>query len=116
LTPGELVELMFKASRALDEAQTQLSRCVRVEADAESEYRKAKANAYLATSGTVGERDAQVDKTVADERYRAHLAEGLSKSALEAVRNRRTQLSVLQTVANSLREEAAVLRTGPNGQ
>ena len=112
-SPRDLTRMMVEASRALDAAQTELERCVREESDAEHRYRLARANAYLATSGTVGEREAYVDKTVADERKRAHMAEGLAKSALEAVRNRRTQLSVLQTVANSVKEEARFARTGP---
>lgn len=82
----DLVEMMLVASRQLDDAQAELTRCVREDADAE--YRKAKANAYLATADTVGEREAQVDKTVSEERKRAHLSDGLSGSALEAVRNR----------------------------
>lgn len=112
-SPRALVDRMLVASRDLNDAQANLEAAVRREASAEAEYRKARANAYLATSGTVGEREASVDKTVADERYNAHLAEGLSKSALEAVRNRRTQLSVLQTVANSVKEEMKFARTGP---
>jgi hypothetical protein len=110
-----MVDRMIAASHALDEAQAELETCVRRRANAEAEYRKAKANAnaYLATSGTVGEREAQVDKTIADERYAAHLAEGLAQSALEAVRNRRTQLSVLQTVAGAIKEEMRFERTSP---
>jgi hypothetical protein len=108
-----MVDRMIAASHALDEAQADLETCVCRRANAEAEYRKAKANAYLATSGTVGEREAQVDKTIADERYAAHLAEGLAQSALEAVRNRRTQLSVLQTVAGAIKEEMRFERTAP---
>jgi hypothetical protein len=108
-----MVDRMIAASHALDEAQAELETCVRRRANAEAEYRKAKANAYLATSGTVGEREAQVDKTIAAERYAAHLAEGLAQSALEAVRNRRTQLSVLQTVAGAIKEEMRFERTSP---
>lgn len=105
---------MLEASRLLDEAQVDLNKAVREEARAENEYRKSRANAYLASEGkTVNEREAQVDKITDRERYAAHLAGGLSKAALEAVRNRRVQLSVLQTVANSVREEFALARTGP---
>jgi hypothetical protein len=108
-----MVDRMIAASHALDEAQAELETCVRRRANAEAEYRKAKATAYLATSGTVGEREAQVDKTIAKERYDTHLAEGLAQSALEAVRNRRTQLSVLQTVAGAIKEEMRFERTAP---
>lgn len=108
-----LTDEMLRLSRSLDEAQAELARCVRDEADADRSFRLAKANAYLATSGTVGEREAAVDKTIADERHRAHLAEGLTKSALEAVRSRRTQLSVLQSVAGAVKEELRFTRTAP---
>lgn len=111
-TPGDLVRLMLKASADLDTAQDNLYASTRAHSDAERRYRQARSNAYLATSGTVGEREAAVTKTVDHEFYAAHLAEGLSKAALEAVRNRRTQLSVLQTVANAVKEEAALARTG----
>jgi hypothetical protein len=111
-TPQRLVQMMLEASAALDAAQDELIRCTRSHSDAERTYRMAKSTAYLASSGTVGERDAYVTKACDKEAYQAHLAEGLSKSSLEAVRNRRTQLSVLQTVANSIKEEAALARTG----
>jgi hypothetical protein len=114
MTPGELVEMMLKASAELDEAQRELVQQTGHAAQKEHEYRKARAHAYLATSGTVAEREAHVDKSTGDERYAAQLAEGLSKSSLEAVRNKRTQLSVLQTVANAVKEEAALARTRPD--
>lgn len=114
-TPGELVSMMIEASRALDEAQRELLEKVHKEARAVMEYRKARANAYLATEGrTVNEREAAVDKVTAEEGYAARLSEGLAKAALESVRNRRSQLSALQTVASSVKEEAALARTGPS--
>ena len=113
ITPRQLIEMMLQASRELDAAQAELTAATREAARAENEYRKARASAFLATSGTVGEREAHTDKATDRERYAAHLADGLRTAALEAVRNRRTQLSVLQTVANAVREEAALARTGP---
>lgn len=113
-TPGQLVQLMLKASRDLDAAQDYLYASTRAHSDAERRYRQARSNAYLATSGTVGEREASVTKTVDAEFYAAHLAEGLSKASLEAVRSRRTQLSVLQSIASAVKEEAALARTGPD--
>lgn len=110
----DLTTEMLRLSAALDQAQANLESCTRNEAVVENEYRKARANAYLATSGTVGEREAAVDKAVSNERYEAHLAAGLSKAALESVRNHRAQLSVLQTVANAVREEISFSRTGPS--
>jgi len=43
------------------------------------------------------------------------LAAALEKSALEAVRSRRQQLSALQSLLAASREEAAFVRTGPGG-
>jgi hypothetical protein len=111
-TPGDLVRLMLKASGDLDTAQDELLRATRAHSEAERMYRMARSTAYLASSGTVGEREAHVTKSCDREAYGAHLAEGLSRAALEAVRNRRTQLSVLQTVANAVKEEAALARVG----
>lgn len=109
----DLTQEMLRLSRLLDEAQADLETWVRREAEAENEYRKARANAYLATSGTVGERESSVDKTTGEERRKAHLAAGMTKASLESVRNRRTQLSVLQTIANAYKAEADFARTGP---
>lgn len=112
ISVAELNQELIHLSRKLDEAQTSLVGAVQEEAIAENEYRKARANSFLATSGTVGEREAQTDKTVADERYRAHLAQGLSKAALEAVRNCRQQLSALQTLAGAIKEEMRMSGVG----
>ena len=113
LTPRDLIEAMLDASAELDSAQADLETKTREQARSENGYRKARANAYLGTSGTVGEREAFVDKATGQERYAAHLSEGLAKAALEAVRSRRTQLSVLQTISSAVKEELAMARTGP---
>lgn len=114
-TLRDLTREMLRLSAALDQSQAHLENCVGTEAKAENEYRKARANAWLGAEGrTVAEREARVDKVTHDERHAAHLAAGMTKAALESVRNRRTQLSVLQTVANAHRAEADFARTGPN--
>lgn len=112
-TPQELSDEMLRLSRLIDDAQMKLVEAVHEEATAEHEFRKARANAYLSTSGTVGEREAQTDKTVADEKHRAHLAAGLAKAQLEAVRNLRGQLSALQSISGAVREEMRFSRTAP---
>jgi hypothetical protein len=108
-----LVDKMLEASGRLDAAQRELEDRVREQADAEAHYRLTKSLIYLETEGTVAEREALVDRRITGERRDAHLAEGLAKSALEAVRNRRVQLSCLQTVSNAVREEMAFAKTGP---
>lgn len=114
-TPRELNAELLRLSRSLDEAQRDLEHLVREHAEAENAYHRARASAYLQTpDGTVAEREARVDLATADERHAAHLAEGLSRAALESVRSRRVQLSSLQTLANSVREEAKLARYGPD--
>ncbi len=83
-------------------------------AQAERAYRMQKATAYLATTGTVGEREAYIEKAINDWRYERDLADGLKLSALEAVRGNRGVLSAVQTLANLYREEASFDRTGPS--
>jgi hypothetical protein len=111
-TPSDLVEMRLEASRALDEAQAELIRATREDAAADRRYRQSKSNAYLASSGTVGEREATVNKTAGEEGYAAHLAEGLAKAALENVRNKRGQLSALQSIAGAVKAEAELARVG----
>lgn len=104
-TPRHLVDEMLRLSRSLDEAQATLEKASRDWARQENEYRKAKANAYLASSGTVDARKAAVDKATDQERHDAHLADALRVAALENVRNRRAQLSALQSIANAVKSE-----------
>lgn len=82
-------------------------------AQAEKRYRMAKATAYLATSGTVAEREAHAEQAINELRYQRDMAEGLKVSALEAVRGNRGVLSAVQTLANLYREEASFDRTAP---
>lgn len=109
----QLAQQMLNLCKQLDDCQAELEACVKEEVAAERAYGIAKSAAYLGTSGTVGEREAHTTKAVADERYRAHLAEGLSKSALEAVRSKRAQLSACQTLVSAHKEEAKLARYGP---
>jgi hypothetical protein len=84
-------------------------------ADAENEYRKAKAAAWLvAPVGTVPEREAWVNGKTAGERKRRDLADAMRQAALEAVRSRRGQISALQTLVNATQEEMKFARTGPD--
>ena len=66
-------------------------------AQAEHEYRRQNAMAYLETeSGTVAEREAHTYALVGDYRLDRDMADAAKVAALEAVRSRRTQLSALQ--------------------
>lgn len=113
LTPRRLIETMIAVSAELDKAQAELVTRAREAASAVNEFKKARASAYLASSGTVGEREAHVDQSTGTLRYQAHLAEGLEKAALEAVRNKRAQLSALQSISAAVKAEAELLKYGP---
>lgn len=85
-------------------------------AEAERDYRKAKAKAWVECKSLdmlAKEKEAWVDAETSDDRYARDVAEGMRQAALEAVRSRRSQLSALQTWLNAEREEAAFARTGP---
>lgn len=105
VTPADLRAEMLRLSRELDAAHDSLVKASHDWARAENEYRLAKANSYLTSSGTVDARKAQVDKTTSGERVQAHTAEALKVAALENVRNKRAQLSALQSVAHAVRSE-----------
>jgi hypothetical protein len=109
-TPRDLIEMMIRAARDLETAQTELVAATVKDSEADRRYRQAKASAYLASSGTVGERDAYVNKSCDLETYEAHLAAGMAKAALEAVRNRRQVLSSLQSIAGAVKAEAEFAR------
>ena len=109
----EVADEMRRLSRLLDQGLAALRDQSRELAEAEREYRRAKALAWVeAPAGTVPEREAWVNGHTAELRYARDLADGVRQAALEAVRSRRTQVSALQTLLNADREEAAFARTG----
>jgi hypothetical protein len=80
-------------------------------AEAEHQYRSARAMAYLETeSGTVAEREAHVYALVGEHRRTRDLADGQRVACLEAVRSRRAQLSALQSVIAAHRAESELAR------
>jgi hypothetical protein len=101
-----LSSLLDKGVQALRQASLEF-------ADAEHAYRRAKAEAYLTSEGTVGEREAQTYAVVGDLRHARDLADGLRLASLEAVRSRRTQLSAIQSLLAAHKSEADFARTGP---
>lgn len=105
---GNVLSALLDA--ALDELRTQAQK----QAEAERDYRKARAKAWLeAPKGLAKYREAWVDSVTADHRFERDLAEGLRLSALELVRSRRAQISMLQSLLNAHRAEAEFVRTGP---
>ncbi len=109
----EMQTEMIRLSRLLD-AGLEYLRVQAVEfAEAENAYRMARAKAYLESEGTVEMRKSIVDLATPVERVAAHLAEGMSRATLEAVRARRQQISAWQTLVSANRVEAEFARTGP---
>lgn len=125
-TTSEMYERAMHFSGLIDAGIAAMRDLSEQYAQAESDYRKAKAEAWVRCpnddSGvkagerewTAARREAWVDAQCADLRYKRDLAEAMKQSALEAVRSRRGQLSAVQTFANAEREEAAFSRTGAN--
>lgn len=80
---------------------------------AEAEYRKARAKAWLEVEGTAAHREAQVDALTADLRYERDLGERLERAALEKIRSCRQEISLYQSLLAAHRAEAEFTRTGP---
>ena len=114
MTYEDMAANIYSAAEELEIAQVALERAVKDYAETERLYKMGRSTAYVATSGTVAEREAVVDQSISTLRYEAHLKEGLKVAALEAVRNRRAILSALQTLANLSKSEADFARTGPS--
>jgi hypothetical protein len=110
-----------RLSRLIDAGIEALREQSKALATAENEYRKAKSQAWVRCprdepgqkEWTAARREAWVDAECADLRYQRDVAEGMRSAALEAVRARRTQVSVLQSLLNAEKAEAEFVRTGP---
>lgn len=101
----------WRLSQLLDKGLAALREAGVAYAEAEHQYRSAKAMAYLETeSGTVAEREAHVYAIMGEHRRTRDLADGQKVAALEAVRSRRAQLSALQTLIAAHRAEVELAR------
>jgi hypothetical protein len=96
----ELRELLGRGLTAFREQSMLL-------AEAEREYRKAKAAAWArhAGEGLAGERAAKVDADTSDLRYARDLADAQAKSARLAVQVRLAELDFLRSEYSALRED-----------
>lgn len=119
-TSIEFYEEFKRLGVLLEAGLDSLKRHVVAYAQSESEYRKARAEAWLVAPRfnedvkvTAGEREAWVDGQTATVRHARDIADGMRQAALEAVRSRRGQISALQTLLNAHQEEAKFVRTGP---
>jgi hypothetical protein len=113
MNAAELSRAMLEAKGDIDAALLEYQRCIHEDAEADKLAKLAHASAYLAASGTAGERGAHADKGSVDERYRARLADGLKRSAHQAVESKRQWLSALQSLASLTKSEAELARWSP---
>lgn len=113
---SDLVERMVTLSQVLDQDLDELRTASLAFAKADNDYRRAKAEAYLQADGkTIPEREAQRDITTTEARIAQRIADANRNTAQEAVRSRRSQLSACQSVANAVKAEIDMARTGPPG-
>lgn len=108
-----LIDEAERLSQLLDNGVQALRDAAVAVSEAEHAYRRAHAEAYLETQGTVGERDAQAYLLIGDKRFQRDLAENGKLAALEALRSRRAQLSAVQSLLTAHKAEADFARTGP---
>jgi hypothetical protein len=113
---ARLHDEFVRLSRLIDNGVDALRKAGEDVAQAEHDYRLARAIAWPKTDGTAKEREDQVNALTAPDRRARDLAESHRLAVLEALRSRRQQLSALQTLSNADREEAAFARTGPGMQ
>src|SRR5262245_15105781 len=109
----DLAAAMISAKTDLDQALIDHRQAVLDWTQADQVMRIAKATAFLASSGTVGERNAYMDKATAGEQAKAEMLKGWAVNALEAIRSRRQVLSALQSLAAAQRAEAELARYEP---
>lgn len=114
---GDAAQEMARLSRLLEDGLAAMRRYAEEYANAEHDYRKAKAQAWVATPKMedgkpviAKEREAIVDAATAPERRARDLADAMRQAALEAVRSRRGQVSAWQSLLAAQREEDGVLR------
>lgn len=111
---AEFIEEGRRLSQLTDDSLAFLKEKVREAAASERDYRKLQGVKMLqAPTGTVLEKEMWLRAQCADARFVRDLADGMRQAAIEAVRSRRQQLSLLQSYMAGEREELALTRTGP---
>lgn len=107
MTPAEMSQEGRRLSQLLDGALAFLKEQIKAAAEAERDYRKAKAEAWVqAPDGTAASKEAWVNGKTADLRYQRDIAAGMEKASHQAIRSRMAQISLLQSVANAHRADA----------
>lgn len=108
MTTHELEAAILETIADLRKANEELHALSVEWARSEDAYRKARAVAYLAASGTINERNSHVDKICSEDRLKTHLAESTKEAKRELVRSLQAQLSALQTIAAMNRAEMSL--------
>ena len=106
-----------RIKRDADESDKKLRHWGQKWAEAERNYRRAKAEAYaryVDSSMLAEHKAARVNADVRDERYERDVYEALQRAELEKVRFLRAELSAHQTLANAERAEMDLTRTAPD--
>lgn len=114
MNSAELTSHMLTLSKKLSLANDNAVAEVRKWAQAEHDYRKARAQAWVRVPDgmTARQKEDWVNAETADLRYARDLADGLTRAARDDVNNKRSQLSALQTVGRLAQAEAEFARTG----
>jgi hypothetical protein len=112
----DLARESARLSQLIDNGVQALTKAARDAAEAERDYRKGKALAWTQVKAE-GERTAEHAKAEAearsaDLRFVRDLAEANRQAALEALRSRRQQASMIQSVMAATRAEAEMSRYG----
>lgn len=120
MNAAELTKALYDAKRDVDLAFDEFARCIRDDAEADDNARRAKARAYLTTreqlggKATVSAIEAAVDLETADAQKRARLAEGLKRSAQMACQAKQQWMSALQSLASLTKAEAQLAKWEPS--
>lgn len=111
MQPNEVYEDMLKVRGALSLAQQTLEKQTEDSVEKEHRYRLEKALAFLKAEGkTVDAKNAEVELLVDDVRFQAKLAAGLQEATVERLRNLRTEMQALTSLAYMVRSEMELAR------
>lgn len=115
MTPAEMGAEMLRLSKNIDSGISHLVSAVRECAEAEAEYRKATAQAWVSVDSSLlaAQRQAGVEARTSEMRKARDIAEGMKRAAIESIRARQSQLSALQSLMSAHRAEAEFARTAP---
>ncbi len=115
LTSADLNTWMLKLSKLVGEAVDELERAGDDAPETRAAYERAFFEVYerMPTDDSVASRQREAESATIDEREAKGRAENRLKRAEAVLKARMAQLSALQSVAASVREEAKFTRSGP---